>query len=127
MVATSRVVFAWLVVGSVLAGGGAAQASAATTATATFSLAGEYSFTVPAGVSSVSVTAVGAAGGAELYGSCDAVGGDGASVSATLPVSSGEQLISPRTVGWHLSNVYAKLGVNSRGELAAATNRHHNS
>ena len=38
-------------------------AQAQTTATTTYSGAGQYTFTVPAGVTSVTLTAIGAAGG----------------------------------------------------------------
>lgn len=61
-------------------------ASAATTDS--FTTAGQHSFTVPDGVSSVSVIAVGGAGG-----SCNgATGGRGASVAGTFAVHPGEQL-----------------------------------
>lgn len=63
-------------------------ARADVTATTMFPSAGEYSFTVPPGVTSISVTAVGGAGGA----SCDAAGGEGASVSGAFSVTPGEQL-----------------------------------
>lgn len=64
-------------------------ALADTTATTTFTTPGEYSFTVPAGLSSISVTAVGGAGGSCVFGWA---GGEAASVSGTVPVSGGEQL-----------------------------------
>jgi hypothetical protein len=70
---------------------GAIDAQAAVTATTTFTTPGTYAFTVPDGVTSISVTAIGAGGGA---GWCvvSSGGGHGASVTATLPVSSGQQL-----------------------------------
>lgn len=70
----------------------AGAASAATSTTVSYTTAGSYSFTVPAGVSSIAVTAVGAAGGSSA--SCistGASGGRGASVSATVAVTPGEQ------------------------------------
>jgi len=70
---------------------GAAQARAAT---ATFRTSGQSSFTVPAGVSSVSVTVIGAAGGGVgtlTPGFCGS-GGDGAMVSGSFSVAPGEQL-----------------------------------
>ena len=63
-------------------------ASAAAGATAPFTTPGQYLFTVPAGVSSISVTAVGAAGGS-CFGNG---GGEAASVSGTFQVTGGEQL-----------------------------------
>ena len=57
-------------------------------ATATFNSPGNYSFTVPAGVNSITVTAIGAAGGSSAPG----LGGQGASVMATFAVQPGEQL-----------------------------------
>jgi hypothetical protein len=65
---------------------GSATAGAATTTT--FSSPGEYTFTVPAGVTSITVNAIGAAGGACL----GLVAGEGASVTATVPVTPGEPL-----------------------------------
>ena len=62
-------------------------AGAATTQS--FTTPGEYSFVVPAGVSSVSVSAVGGAGG-----SCNGVtGGEGASAAGTFSVQPGERLL----------------------------------
>jgi hypothetical protein len=90
MVIRSRALCALSVVVLELTGGGAAQASPSTTATAPFGSSGAYSFTVPVGVSSITVTAIGAAGGA--CGSPAAPGGEGASVSAIVSVSSGEHL-----------------------------------
>ncbi len=55
--------------------------------TATFNTPGQYMFTVPAGVSSLSVTAVGGAGGA-----CFQAGGEGAAVAGTFAVQPGQQL-----------------------------------
>jgi Glycine rich protein/Protein of unknown function (DUF1573) len=65
-------------------------AIADTTATTTFTNPGQYAFIVPAGVSSVSITAIGGAGGS--CSSVDVPGGEGASVSGTFPVTPGEQL-----------------------------------
>jgi hypothetical protein len=91
MVIRSRALCALSVVVLELTGGGAAQASPSTTATAPFGSSGAYSFTVPVGVSSITVTAIGAAGGA--CGSPAAPGGEGASVSAIVSVSSGEHYL----------------------------------
>ncbi len=69
----------------------ASAASGDTTATATFSSAGSSTFTVPTGVSSITAHVVGAAGGG---GGCSSLGGggEGASVTAAVSVSPGEQL-----------------------------------
>jgi hypothetical protein len=75
-----------------------AGAFPATTATTAFTNAGQYVFTVPFGVTSIEVTAVGAAGddssGNDAGGEGASAGGLDASVPAhvTVPVSSGEQL-----------------------------------
>ena len=65
-------------------------AQAATTdTTATYSSSGQHLFSVPLGVTSVTVVALGAAGG-----SCEGVGGgQGDDVTATVPVSGGEPLL----------------------------------
>ena len=63
-----------------------AAALAAPTATTSYTSPGVYGFTVPAGISSISVTTIGAAGGT----GCGSTSGEGASVSATLPVAPGE-------------------------------------
>ena len=70
-----------------LLAGPVGAAGAATTQS--FTTAGEYSFVVPAGVSSVSVSAVGGAGG-----SCNgSAGGEGASAAGTFSVEPGERLL----------------------------------
>jgi hypothetical protein len=81
--------------GSVLA----APAFAADTETIVFATRGAYTFTVPPGVTSVTISAVGAAGGSTPFVDasfdCDsrgAAGGQGASVTGTFPVSGGEPL-----------------------------------
>ena len=66
------------------------SAAATVTATASFTTAGSYTFTVPAGVTSIAVTAAGAAGGSISGGG---TGGRGAGVAATVPVTPGEQLV----------------------------------
>ncbi len=58
------------------------------TTTATYSTPGGYSFTVPAGVTSVTVAAAGAGGGS--VGILN--GGEAAAVTAAVPVAGGEQL-----------------------------------
>ncbi len=71
-----------------------AAAAAPPTMTETFSSTGaEQSFTVPTGVSSVRVNAIGAAGGQAFgpFGN-DGTGGAGADVVGQLPVSAGEVL-----------------------------------
>lgn len=63
-------------------------AAAPVTAMAPYFTPGGYSFTVPAGLTSLTVAATGAAGGSVgILG-----GGEGASVTATVPVVGGEQL-----------------------------------
>ncbi|MBV8993995.1 MAG: choice-of-anchor D domain-containing protein [Pseudonocardiales bacterium] len=77
----------------VVAGPGVGVALAAATATATFSGAGDHPFTVPVGVTSITVTAVGAKGGnCPLYNKAG-TGGAGAAVKATVPVWPGMQLV----------------------------------
>jgi hypothetical protein len=65
---------------------GAEGAWAATTED--FTAVGDHSYTVPPGVTSITVTAVGAGGG-----NCPTGGGEGASITATVPVSPGEALV----------------------------------
>jgi Glycine rich protein/HYDIN/CFA65/VesB-like, Ig-like domain len=74
------------------AGWGAVASATPSTATQTFTNPGVYSWTVPAGVTSVDVNAVGAAGGAgEGLGGMD--GGDGVSVEdPAVSVTPGEAL-----------------------------------
>jgi hypothetical protein len=79
-----------LSVGVVLCAG-VATAAIRMSATTSFSSASEHSFTVPCGVFGMDVTAVGAAGGSGRVLPNDA-GGQGASVTAFVPVSPGEQL-----------------------------------
>ena len=72
----------------------AGDAQAQTTATANFTVPGTYQFTVPAGVTTATVAAVGGAGGACVIpppGRGEG-GGRGAAVSATVGVSPGEKL-----------------------------------
>jgi hypothetical protein len=78
--------------------GAAGSAGAQTTTTSSFTAPGEYSFTVPAGVTSIEVTAVGAAGGESAGGDVAGLGASAGGLSSgtpapvTVPVSSGEQL-----------------------------------
>ena len=91
---------ATVVVSGVLAAalGFAAPAAATTTATASFTTPGSYTFAVPVGVTSITVTAVGAHGGTSAGSD---VGGRGASAGGlgsgnpapvTVPVTPGAQL-----------------------------------
>ena len=67
----------------------AAPSAAQAATTQTFSTPGTSIYTVPSGVTQISIAAVGAAGG----GWCaNGGGGRGASVSGTFPVSGGEQV-----------------------------------
>lgn len=77
----------------VLAGPGVGVTLAATSATATFSAVGEHPFTVPVGVTSITITAVGAKGGNCPLLNRAGNGGAGAAVKATVPVWPGMQLI----------------------------------
>ena len=77
---------------TVVLGAGASVASATVTATTSFTSPGSYSFTVPAWVSSITVTAVGGSGGSLTGGCILYSGGEGASLTATVAVSPGEQL-----------------------------------
>jgi hypothetical protein len=77
-----------------------APAFAADTATAVFNTPGAYTFTVPAGVTSVTITAIGAGGGSTpridssfACGPAGAAGGHGASVTGTFTVAGGQQLL----------------------------------
>jgi hypothetical protein len=62
-------------------------ASALATTSVSFTAPGDHIFVVPAGVQSVTVTAIGAAGGG-----CGAAGGRGAQITGTVAVTPGEQL-----------------------------------
>ena len=63
------------------------------TVTCTYTGAGNYTFTVPGGIDSLDVTAVGAAGGTGFNGVVPLAGGPGASVQDTaVPVSAGQAL-----------------------------------
>lgn len=82
----------WTVAAVVAAavGVGALDAGAAAATTVTFTTPGTHSFSVPSNVTGITVTAIGAAGGA-----CDvasSTGGRGATVTAAVPVSPGESL-----------------------------------
>jgi hypothetical protein len=73
----------------------AAQGSAYASGTTFTYVNHEQTYTVPAGVTSVTINAVGAPGGAGTArgpGSTSGPGGDGASVTATVPVSPGQIL-----------------------------------
>jgi hypothetical protein len=79
---------AWLAASLASGWLGAGAARADVTATTTYASSGSYTFTVPIGVTSIEVTAIGAAGA-----SCDlSTGGEGASIAATLAVQSGQEL-----------------------------------
>src|SRR5206468_1718648 len=79
-----------------------APAAAASTSTQGFTAPGEHTLVVPAGVTSVNVTMVGAGGGWAVGG---AVGGAGATFGATLAVTPGETL-------------YAEVGGNGTPAVA---------
>jgi hypothetical protein len=90
-----------------------AQDASATTQT--FTAAGAHNFVVPAGVTSIYVNAVGASGS----GCIDSYGGRGASVTAVVPVSPGEQLYvgvgGVGTGGWENGLCSADGGVGGFG------------
>lgn len=86
---SGRVVVAAAIVGlGALSGPLAGSALADTTATVSYTTPGLSWFTVPAGVSSVTVTAVGAAGGNSVFEQ----GGYGGSVTEAVPVEPGHVL-----------------------------------
>src|SRR4051794_11892734 len=72
----------------------AVGAAHAQSSSQSFTTVGESSFTVPTNVSSITVTAVGGAGGNAVSGGGQIVqpGGQARSVTATIPVSAGEVL-----------------------------------
>jgi hypothetical protein len=84
-----------LVLALAVAAAFAAPASASTSASAVFAFTGaSQQWVVPAGVTSVTVDAFGAQGGASGSGTSPAaLGGDGAHASGTLPVTPGETLL----------------------------------
>ena len=65
-------------------------AASTSTVTATYSSPGSYVFDVPAGVTGITVTAIGAAGGSSAPGLAN--GGEGASITASFAVSPGQKL-----------------------------------
>src|SRR5580658_5960257 len=83
---------------TVVAIGGFASLGTATAGAATgmltYAAPGTSTFVVPDGVTAITVEAIGAAGGACVNGNIATTnGGKGASVTATLPVFGGEQLL----------------------------------
>ena len=76
---------------AVVCGSTGTPSTAGTTAACTYTTSGQDTFTVPAGVTSVDVTAVGAGGG--IGGNSNASAGPGASVQdAAVPVTAGQLL-----------------------------------
>ena len=69
-------------------GSGGVLSTASSIETCAYTTPGGYTYTVPAGITRITITAIGAAGGACDGGS----GGEGASVTATVALSPGEQL-----------------------------------
>jgi hypothetical protein len=92
-----------------LAGSAAAQGAR----TQTFTTPGVTTYTVPAGVAELSISAVGAAGG----GTCTFAGGGlAASLSGTFPVSAGEQLtVSVGGVGANTCGATSPGGIGGGG------------
>jgi len=77
----------------------AESSASGVTATASFTTAGTYSWIVPAGVTSIVVTAQGGAGGADGL----QIGGLGGAVAATVTGTAGAALAEPTacgTAGW---------------------------
>lgn len=83
-----RVGFAGLAVLSVAAWAAGPGTGAAAASSVAFNTPGTYSFVVPANVSSLTITAIGGAGG----GCYEGTGGEGAAVSEAVPVTPGAQL-----------------------------------
>lgn len=82
-------VLALTVLSAAVAAGVAAPVADAVSASTSYTVPGTYEFVVPAGITSLTVTAVGGSGG-----SCDGTaGGHGASVTATVPAAPGETLV----------------------------------
>ena len=79
--------------------------------TQTFTTVGQTTFTVPAGVTSIAVTAIGAQGGGGSAAGCE--GGQGAAVSGTLPVTPGQLLYVE--VGGHGVDVESSSGAGAGG------------
>jgi hypothetical protein len=102
---------------------GVAQAATTATATATFSTPGQYSFVVPPGVRSVTVIAIGAAGGG-CPGFLGA-GGSGAALTATAPVVPDETLFvgvgGPGAPCGDSSGSYSPGGAGGSGGGGAGT------
>jgi hypothetical protein len=96
-------------------GVGVTAASAATTETATFTVPGSYVFNVPTGVTSITVTATGGAGGSVGV----LAGGRGAAVTATVPVVSDEQLLVG--VGGSVAGGSSTGGIGGGGSSDANT------
>ncbi len=91
--------------------------ASSSTSTTTFGTPGSYSFTVPAGVTSLALAATGAAGGSSTAGAAN--NGQGAAVSATVPVPAGSQLSVE--VGAAGSGVVGGAGGGGAGGAAAAS------
>jgi len=79
-----------------ICGSGVTVVRVGTTASCTYTAVGEAAFTVPAGVTSLDVVAIGARGGdgtaGDGFGGTPGVGGRGARVEATLDVTPGDTL-----------------------------------
>ena len=92
--------------------GGGVLTQAAPTATCTYTSAGEDTFSVPAGVTSLNVVAVGAPGEAGLPGGA---GGQGARVSSTVAVPAGTTTLYVEVGGAGGPNPSAAGGIRDGG------------